>query len=163
MKDLLPPSPSIASHTFRHSPAPSQHRSSPLVPDEAYEGLYSRMGTPFDRRPSTAASDHDRSRSHSRSHSRSISSSSEPLGSLTTGPSIPPLDFASVILSHDRTHAALAQTVVELSQWLSAVEGGLKNMLNTPEEPDTIEEGLEDPLDEHYDFGSDMADLLPSS
>lgn len=151
MKDLLPPSPSVVQHGNRHSPAASQHRPSPLVHDEPNEGFDSFVGTTFDQRLYAAAS--QRGYSYSRSHSRSISSSSEAIEGTMTGPLVQPLDLASVIMSHDRTHAALAQTVLELSQWLSVVESGLKNVLIASEEAEVVEEEFEDSTDGHFDFG----------
>jgi protein-serine/threonine kinase len=150
MKDLLPPSPSVIQHGARHSPAASQHRPSPLVHDDTEEELYSRSISALDQRPFTAAPERDES--HSRSHSRSISSSSEAVEVPMTGPIVQPLDLVSVIMSHDRTHSALAQTVVELSQWLSVVEGGLKRVLTASEEVHAIGEEYEDDADGYFGF-----------
>jgi protein-serine/threonine kinase len=47
------------------------------------------------------------------------------------------------MLSHEGTHAELARTVTDLTQWLSVVEVGLSGMLDTPGE-DTIAEEQED-------------------
>jgi len=47
------------------------------------------------------------------------------------------------MLSHESTHAELAQTVDDLTQWLSVVEIGLSRMLETPGE-DTIAEEQEE-------------------
>jgi protein-serine/threonine kinase len=153
MKDLLPPSPSISHRGLRHSPAASQHRPSPLVPDEAYEGVYSRAGTPFDR---SATSSSERHLPHSRSYSQSLSSSSEADDEFcTTGPVIEPLDFSSIISSHDRTHSALAQTVTELGQWLSVVEGGLRDLLHASDEADMIDEEYDDYSESGEYLGSD--------
>lgn len=57
-----------------------------------------------------------------------------------------PLDFGALMLSHEGTHAELAQTVEDLTQWLSVVEVGLSRMLETAGE-DTITEEQ----DEHAD------------
>jgi hypothetical protein len=45
--------------------------------------------------------------------------------------------------SHEGTHAELARTVDDLTQWLSVVEVGLSEMLDNSGE-DTIEEEQED-------------------
>jgi hypothetical protein len=94
-------------------------------------------------------------------HSRSLSSDAEfdaPSSIPLVGPNVPPLDFASVILTQDQTHTALEQTVIGLSQWLAVVESGLKDLLNpgsavlgSPSAPVPIEEEFEpDPLDDYF-------------
>lgn len=50
------------------------------------------------------------------------------------------------MLSHESTHAELAQTVDDLTRWLSVVEVGLSRMLETPGE-DTITEEQEEHTD----------------
>lgn len=58
------------------------------------------------------------------------------------GPPLQPLDFASLMHSHEATHTQLARTVEDLAQWLSVVEFGLTQMLEKASE-DTIEEEQE--------------------
>jgi len=48
------------------------------------------------------------------------------------------------MLSHEGTHAELARTVADLTQWLSVVEVGLSGMLDTAADEDTIAEEQED-------------------
>ncbi|KAJ3482494.1 hypothetical protein NLI96_g6936 [Meripilus lineatus] len=64
-----------------------------------------------------------------------------PLASLT-GPTILPLNFIPLTLSHEATHAQLATTVDDLAQWLSVVELGLTGLLESANE-DIIEEEQE--------------------
>jgi hypothetical protein len=157
MKDLLPPSPSVAAHGVKHSPAPSQHRPSPLVNDEDDDFDYGPLRTDglYTRQESLAGD-------LSRSHSRSISSSSEAMDTSMVGPAIQPLDFASVILSHEQTHAALAHTVGELSQWLTVVESGFRHLLNSSEFTDTIDEELDDPFTDYFDVEHSSMIPLPT-
>jgi hypothetical protein len=54
------------------------------------------------------------------------------------------------MLSHEGTHAELARTVEDLTQWLSVVEVGLSGMLDTASE-DTIAEEQED-----YAYGAEV-------
>ena len=46
------------------------------------------------------------------------------------GPAIPPLDFEVITSSHEETHEILAEVVDDLSQWLSAAEVGLTQILD---------------------------------
>lgn len=140
----------------------------------------SRSNSPFPSDSRTGPDDILASNSHSRahshdaqyySHSRSLSSSFtavHPIGG-GSGPPIAPLDFASIILSHDKTHASLAKTVSELSQWLAVVESGLSDLLDPDDEVATIHEEHEGFFD-GYDSPRDLASspitpstILPSS
>jgi len=56
-----------------------------------------------------------------------------------------PLDFAALMVSHDRTHTELARTVDDLAQWLSFVEVGLIGMLDNGADA-AIDEEHEEPV-----------------
>jgi len=58
------------------------------------------------------------------------------------GPTIRPLDFPSLMRSHEATHTELAHTVEDLASWLSMVELGLTQMLDRANQ-DTIAEEQE--------------------
>jgi len=70
-----------------------------------------------------------------------------------------PLDFASLLSSHEGTHAELARTVEELSIWLQLVEHGLSTALTSGEDP-TIHE-LEESIVDDYDNAVSGAGLEP--
>jgi hypothetical protein len=64
------------------------------------------------------------------------------------------------MVSHDATHAELAKTVDDLTQWLSVVEIGLIGMLDRANE-DTIEEEIENVVVGELDeFGGGESGLV---
>ncbi|OCH88887.1 Pkinase-domain-containing protein [Obba rivulosa] len=154
MTDLLPPSPSIlhlpSKSSFAMSDSGYGSRPLPLANSAAsssttsLSSLSSQWSQSIpDLRATVAESSPSYAPSHSTSHSRAPSHtvSSPPHHSLL-GPSIRPLDFGSIMLSHDATHGELARTVDELSQWLSIVENGLTQLLDA-DNRDTIAEERE--------------------
>ncbi|RDB16854.1 Serine/threonine-protein kinase KIC1 [Hypsizygus marmoreus] len=160
ISDLLPPSPSAAIYTPRsHLASPSQQTTpvahSNLELNRHHPTL--RDGTSFTspsissasrRSPSPPAprriatespfssSFADRRHGHARKTSTNTSTSMPLLG-----PPVRQLDYSRLI-SEDNTHAELARTIDDLTQWLSVVEVGLNGMLEK-EYADTIEEEQE--------------------
>jgi len=115
--------------------------------------LHSRSSSPHIDPRAPLEGSHTRTASTGKqglTHSRNMSSIAS-LSTLTMkGPPILPLDYGFLIGAPERTHAALAQTVVDLGSWLSVVQGGLSDLLNgVPDEPDTIAEEFEESTDDH--------------
>ncbi|KZT11062.1 Pkinase-domain-containing protein [Laetiporus sulphureus 93-53] len=176
MPDLLPPSPSITQPP-RAAPSPSpfsythvdtgHSRSLPLANSAAsssttsLSSLSSQMNNSISEgRVGTSDSSTSYTQSHSRSLSHNGTSQSFP-GPLfdLIGPPIRPLDFGSLVTSHEATHAALAQTVDDLAQWLSLVEIGLTHMLDRATEA-TIEEEQEQEIPDGE--GADLVNPYPA-
>ncbi|KAF7321282.1 STE/STE20/YSK protein kinase [Mycena kentingensis (nom. inval.)] len=154
ISDLLPPSPSAVGYSPRpFIPSPSQLATSSTLPDNpapdlsAFQNAAMAAHTPFslglplrtsppplDGR--TAAEPqhphhqpiHSHIRTHKQHHPSSSFASISSLSSL--GPPIRPLDYGALMTS-ENTHAELARTIDDLSQWLVIVEKGLGNMLDT--------------------------------
>jgi len=59
---------------------------------------------------------------------------------LIYGPAIAPLNFDVITSSHEETHEILAKVVDDLSQWLSAAEVGLTQILDAMGEDWALEE-----------------------
>ena len=159
MTDLLPPSPSAAPPQ-RASPSPSPLGSSTpadvaqlsprVLPftnpaasssSTSLNSLSSLQGYTFGNDTSTPASaqgSHLRSYSYGALHASFTSPPTDPL----MGPEIRPLDFGTVMESHEATHLELQRTVEGLTQWLSVVEVGLSQLLDKAAEH-TIEEEQE--------------------
>ncbi|KAJ7078944.1 Pkinase-domain-containing protein [Mycena belliarum] len=181
ISDLLPPSPSAVGYSPRtFIPSASQLGTSmiPATPENSVQqypafreaasaalGSFS-LGLPRTSSPppSELRSATDQS-SSSRSHRQSLSFNS--ISSISSvGPPIRPLDYAALITS-ESTHAELARTIDDLSQWLSIVENGLGNMLDMSY-ASTIEEEQEgstgDPEDEarYFEQHSDGVGQTPS-
>ncbi|KAF7315354.1 STE/STE20/YSK protein kinase [Mycena indigotica] len=160
ISDLLPPSPSAAGYSPRtFTPSASQLATSTLPETSQYSAFREAASTsntsfslglprtssppPLEMR--NGNSDHV----YSRTHQPSLSSAS--ISSLPSlGPAIRPLDYAALI-SGESTHSELARTIDDLSQWLSILEKGLGNMLDTSIYASTIaeeQEGSSTDLDE---------------
>lgn len=143
MSDLLPPSPSAANYNSRvFAPSPSALSSSIILSDKSALGSsanasISSVGLSRNHSPPLS------NPSHSYFHNTNSSSFNSSGFSNLIGPSIRPLDFGALMTSHDGTHAELAKTVEDLTQWLSIVEVGLSTMLDFTDE-DTIAEEQED-------------------
>jgi protein-serine/threonine kinase len=145
MSDLLPPSPSAANYSSRVF-APSLSTLSSSVPSTEASAVRNiaasasvsttSLGLPHANSPPLSDP------SYSYSNNTSSFNSGAPNGSF--GPAIRPLDFGALMLSHEGTHAELARTVADLTQWLSVVEVGLSGMLDTAADEDTIAEEQED-------------------
>lgn len=157
MSDLLPPSPSAAPLP-RASPSPSPLGS--LTPADmaqysprtlpytnfgasssstSLNSLSSLQNFTLGNESSTpAGGSHARSYSYSALHAAFTSSTTDPV----TGPTLRPLDFGTLMNSHEATHSELAGTVEDLAQWLSVVEIGLTSILDKAAEH-TIEEEQE--------------------
>ena len=128
MSDLLPPSPSIPTTNMKpYFPTPS-----PLGLDIDLLGPSAVLTapSPLPQIPSPG--------SHTRNNSLVAPS---PLRERI--PEIHPLDFGTMIQSHEETHAGLGRIVEDLSQWLSITEAGLNKLLESASE-DRIEEEQED-------------------
>lgn len=141
--DIASPSPNV--HVFSSTPSPRSGMSRTAPSSPALPSAFSnpslnpeRQGTQAtDISVSTSSTSityvsqplsHQSHGRHSRTHSHTTSSSVASLGA-TMGPAIRPLDFASLMSSHEMTHAALANSVDELVQWLGVVEHGLNGVL----------------------------------
>lgn len=148
MSDLLPPSPSVVNYNSRvFAPSPSALNSSVIAGEgsalrslasSANASTISLSQSHTNSPPPSDPSSH--SYSYGNNNSSSFNSSTS-VGSF--GPPIRPLDFGALMLSHEGTHTELAQTVEDLTQWLSVVEVGLSRMLETAGK-DTITEEQED-------------------
>lgn len=137
---------------------PSEQRNQPLTNSAAsssttsLSSLSSHMNQSFsDGRIGTA--DSSTSYTQSSSHSRSLSLShgsfpALPHPSELTGPPLQPLDFGTLMQSHEATHAALARTVDDLAQWLSVVDVGLTHLLDQGSQDTIQEEQEQDSTDE---------------
>jgi protein-serine/threonine kinase len=154
MADLLPPSPSVALYSPRQHPLPSV---TPMTTDtnqqlsafKAAAAASSTLGLPrshspppFDIRTTAPDTSSSQNQSYSHSNHASLSFSTSPPA---IGPVLRPLDFDILMTSKERTHAELAHTVDDLTQWLSVVEMGLVGMLERVND-DTIEEEQEDSI-----------------
>ncbi|KAG6333564.1 hypothetical protein ID866_5526 [Astraeus odoratus] len=73
------------------------------------------------------------------SHSASRSLTSETSVSTFIGPTVRPLDFSSLVGSHEATNAHLARTVDDLTKWLAVVEVGFATFLDQPDKDTTTE------------------------
>ncbi|OBZ68147.1 hypothetical protein A0H81_11881 [Grifola frondosa] len=147
MSDLLPPSP---------SPFPPSSR--PSISSSAWSSISSDAGASGVRtlpHSNSAASSSTTSLNSLSSQFNQSLTDLRPTGAdsasslsqlhasdALVGPAIRPLDIGPLMFSHDATHAELARTVDELSQWLSVVEAGLTQMLDKTNQ-DTIEEEQE--------------------
>lgn len=146
MSDLLPPSPSAVNYSSRAF-APSPSMLSSFITSTEGSGL---RGLTASTNASTTSLSLPRTHSppssdsfHSYSYNNASSSFNSSASSNLLGPVIRPLDFGAVMTSHEVTHAELARTVDDLTQWLSVVEVGLSRMLDFAGE-DTIAEEQED-------------------
>lgn len=168
ISDLLPPSPSSISYGSRNFlPSPSQLSSVTSVPPDS-----TRQYSAFRDAASSATSF---SLGLPRSSSppdlrRTVTEplpSSTPITSTLTGPQIRPLDYLSLI-THESTHAELARTIEDLTQWLSLVEVGLSGMLetthnNTIEEEKEVASDTEDNCIAPMHLGNLMGNLVMSA
>jgi protein-serine/threonine kinase len=144
MSDLLPPSPSAANYSSRAF-APSLSTLSSSVPSTEASAVRNiaasasasttSLGLPHANSPPLSDP------SYSYSNNTSFNSGAP---NVSFRPAIRPLDFGALMLSHEGTHAELARTVADLTQWLSVVEVGLSGMLDTAADEDTIAEEQED-------------------
>ncbi|KAJ7209485.1 Pkinase-domain-containing protein [Mycena pura] len=157
ISDLLPPSPSAVGYSPRtFIPSASQLGMSTIpAASESSTQQYPAFreaslasfspGLPRSSSPPPLelrnATDTLQQTSYSRSHRPSSSFAS--ISSVTSvGPPIRPFDYASLIAT-ESTHTELARTIDDLSQWLSIVETGLGNMLDTTIYASTIAEEQE--------------------
>ncbi|TFK96326.1 hypothetical protein BDV98DRAFT_311103 [Pterulicium gracile] len=148
MSDLLPPSPSVAQasmHTSQFKAFRDNIPTGPALPNLSI--VRSTSPVSYDEEDD----DH---------LGESLLATPTPL--LLSGPIIRPLDYAVLTTSDENTHAALARTVDDLSQWLSVVRDGLDGLLDNlngalieEEEP---EEEAELSLSDAYAFGNELED-----
>ncbi|THH04201.1 hypothetical protein EW145_g5694 [Phellinidium pouzarii] len=158
MSDLLPPSPSTASANRRFfAPTPSSlsanvdtvsavGQMSPLLSSrgsvstpplaninakaEDFPSPAERQATDVSVSTSSSSTTYASVSQLTRSHSHTGSSASSLASvAIATGPQVRPLDFSSLMSSHETTHAELTRTVDELVQWLGVVEAGLSTVL----------------------------------
>ncbi|EGO25478.1 hypothetical protein SERLADRAFT_387511 [Serpula lacrymans var. lacrymans S7.9] len=160
MSDLLPPSPSALTHSSRpFNPSPSALSSS--VAGESFFTDYSKNAAAsssslsLPQIQSPASIDLRLKPGSSLSHTYINGTSSMP-ASIDTwlGPPVHPLDYRALIHSPDSTLERLAQTVDDLTQWLSVVEVGFTAMLEKSKEESIAEEQeQEDSAPENYSNG----------
>lgn len=168
ISDLLPPSPSSISYGSRNFlPSPSQLSSVTSVPsdstrqysvfrDAASSATSFSLGLPRSSPPPDLR--------------RTVTEPlplSTPITSTLTGPQIRPLDYLSLI-THESTHAELARTIEDLTQWLSLVEIGLGGILetthtNTIEEEKEVASDTEDNYITPMHLGNLMGNLITSA
>ncbi|KAJ7072419.1 Pkinase-domain-containing protein [Mycena amicta] len=137
ISDLLPPSPSAVGYSPRTFVASASQLGTSTLPDNstqysAFREAASTSNMPFSLGlPRTSSPPALEPRTHRQS------------ASLTSlGPAIRPLDYAALIPG-ENTHSELARTIDHLSQWLSILETGLANMLDTLIYASTITEEQE--------------------
>lgn len=148
MSDLLPPSPSTLVHTSRpFFPSPSL-LGSPSIDEGPTFPLGSRPGAnastislPNTRNRSPSGPEgHSRTTSSRTSHGASRSLTSVPLESTFIGPAVQPLDFCSLIGSHETTNVHLGRTVDDLTKWFTVMEVGFATMLEQAGSEPIVEE-----------------------
>ncbi|KAJ7680224.1 Pkinase-domain-containing protein, partial [Mycena polygramma] len=183
ISDLLPPSPSALGYSPRNFiPSVSQLGTStlPATPEssaqqypafrEAALAPLASFSLGLPRTSSPPPIDHRNATdlhhsSYSRSHRQSSSLAS--MSSISSvGPPVRPLDYTALITS-ESTHAELARTIDDLSQWLSIVESGLGNMLDMTYASTIAEEqegSTSDPEDEapYFEQSSNSGGQGPS-
>ncbi|TDL17282.1 Pkinase-domain-containing protein [Rickenella mellea] len=150
ISDLLPPSPSVASPNARAFPPGPSSLSTSVVPGEK------KLHSPLDK-PGTLSSSrsNDALQPSPENHAVLAIDSSGPSGpsspynpaevspsmqhppssSSLLGPTVRPLDFGSLMMTHDGTHNELSRTVDELVQWLKVVDLGLSGILDKAGDP----------------------------
>lgn len=152
MTDLLPPSPSTIvpnSQASIHSPTPFGSHNLGFRAD----ANASTMSLPSTRSSSPPRSDKRGRPGFTKiSHATSLSLTSVPVES-ALGPPIQPLDFVSLMESHEATNSHLARTVDDLTRWLSVIEVGFANMLEQAG-GDTIAEEQEETPTEKASFNA---------
>lgn len=148
MSDLLPPSPSTLVHTSRpFFPSPSLLSSTSMDESPAFP-LGNRPGAnastislPNTRNRSPSGLEgHSRAISSRSSHGASRSLTSVPLESTFIGPTVQPLDFCSLVGSHETTNVHLARTVDDLTKWFTVMEVGFAAMLEQAGSESIVEE-----------------------
>ncbi|KAI5118932.1 hypothetical protein M0805_003756 [Coniferiporia weirii] len=122
-------SPSLASQT--PSPAFAYAAKSSNLPSPAErQATDASTSTTSSGTTNASASTSVSQRTHSHSHTASSASSVASASVFALGaPPVRPLDFASLMASHEATHTELARAVDELVQWLGVVETGLDAVL----------------------------------
>ncbi|KAF8993729.1 hypothetical protein BDQ17DRAFT_126712 [Cyathus striatus] len=145
MKDLLPPSPSVAVANRNFSFIPSNLGSS--VPSSNDAG----REHPDFREPGFASSSNAALSSNIRTRAAQTKGPSHyweaPLSS-TTLPTVAPLDYPGLIES-ENAHSVLAHTINDLMSWLSTIESGFNNLLDSAMST-TIEEEQESTSGNEY-------------
>ncbi|KAG6907910.1 hypothetical protein DXG01_006965 [Tephrocybe rancida] len=162
ISDLLPPSPSASAYSARNFFASPSSLSSSITSNTDYHrqhsafreqaetaasssfslGLPPSHSPPQLRRTATepflsVSTSFERGNLHAHKTSLGNGATSVPL----RGPSIRALDYSKLITA-DNTYSELAQTIEDLTQWLTVVEVGLGGMLDKVH-ADTIEEEQE--------------------
>ncbi|KAG9316533.1 kinase-like domain-containing protein [Chiua virens] len=146
MADLLPPSPSNVAPNSQSSHLPTL-----LGPHNI--GIHADANASTLSLPTTRSSSPPRTDRRGKSgftkfsHGASLSLTSVPVES-TLGPPIQPLDFVALMESQQATNSYLAQTVDDLTRWLSAIEVGFANMLEQSGGDAIAEEQEETPTEQ---------------
>lgn len=147
MTNLLPPSPStILPNSQASILSPTSFGSHNL-------GIRADANASTMSLPNTRSSSPPRSDRRGRpgftkfSHTTSLSLTSVPAES-TLGPPIQPLDFVSLMESHEATNSHLARTVDDLTRWFSVIEAGFANILEQSGGDAIAEEQEETPTEQ---------------